>query len=378
MVLEFGDVSKNINHLIMKTFLFVLLCSLATITVSGQQPAFQAPEYRRIEAAINDSASPYFYPVLMNRYQKGDTTLSPKDYQMLYYGFLSSHDYTPRQFAPVPDSIQKLLKKDALSKEEYDALIAYEKECLQKFPFNPDDLLRLSDALLKTGAIEESLRYKKQYEMVLATILSSGDGLTEKTAWHVIAINHEYGLLQALGYHFGGQQTLTDSNCDYLEVDENKAGIKGFYFDISQTLRLPVDTVPDKEAEPLNIIDGVAQYTRNGDDVDMSLVADVDIDKKEIADCKGTLHFNGIIRFTTNAQTHKGLKYIHKQTHNWIVTHPFAEYDLDGVFVGKDSSLQQKLFDLQPGTIKKIEIIEPSHQGGSCSDGVIKIVTKHQ
>ncbi|MDP4201515.1 MAG: DUF4919 domain-containing protein [Bacteroidota bacterium] len=361
----------------MKTFLFVLLCGLATVSVSGQKSAFQAPEYRRIEAATNDSNSSYFYPVLMNRYQKGDTTLSLKDYQMLYYGFLSSHDYTPRQFASVPDSIQKLLKKDALSKEEYGALIAYEKECLRKFPFNPDDLLRLSEALSKTGDTEESLRYKKQYEMVMETILSSGDGLTEKTAWHVIAINHEYGLLKALGYRFGGQQTLTDSNCDYLEVGENKAGIKGFYFDISQTLRLPVDTVPDNEAEPLNIIDGVAQYSRNGDDVDMSLVAGVDIDKKEIADCKGTLHFSGIIRFTTNEQTHKGLKYIHKQTHNWIVTHPFAEYELDGVAVGKDPSLQQKLFDLQPGTIKKIEIIEPSRNGESCTDGVIKIITKH-
>ncbi|MBP1638659.1 MAG: hypothetical protein H6Q17_242 [Bacteroidetes bacterium] len=362
----------------MKIFLFVFFCCLATITVSAQKTSFQPPEYRRIEAATNDSTSQYYYPVLFDRYQRGDTTLSPKDYQMLYYGFSLSHAYNPRQFASVPESVQKLLKAEVLSKEEYKVLIGYEKECLRKFPFNPDDLFLLSEALLKTGNDGEAHRYKKQYEMVLATILSSGDGLTEKTAWHVVAINHEYSLLKALGYHSVGQQTLTDSNCDYLEVGENETGIKGFYFDISQTLRLPVDTMPENETEPLHIIDGVAQYTRNVDDVDMSLVVSVDMEKKEITDCEGTLHFSGIIRFTTNEQTHKGLKYIHKQTHNWIFRHPFAEYKLDGVAVGRNPSLQQKLFALQPEAVQKIEIIEPSHKGENCSDGVIKIVTKHK
>lgn len=66
-------------------------------------------------------------------------------------------------------------------------------------------------------------------------ILSSGDGLTEESAFYVINIPQEYDILNMIGFEFGGSQSLIKTN-DYLTVKENPANIKGLYFDISPRL----------------------------------------------------------------------------------------------------------------------------------------------
>jgi hypothetical protein len=71
---------------------------------------------------------------------------------------------------------------------------------------------------------------------VIETILSTGDGKTEETAWHVVSVEHEYDILKMLGFRFGGEQTLTNKGCDYLKVEQNKHDIKGFYFDVNKIL----------------------------------------------------------------------------------------------------------------------------------------------
>jgi len=72
-------------------------------------------------------------------------------------------------------------------------------------------------------------------------ILSSGDGRTEESAFHVISVSHEYDILQVLGFEFGGQQSLTTKDCDYLAVKENEYDIKGFYFNVQMLLEKEKD-----------------------------------------------------------------------------------------------------------------------------------------
>jgi hypothetical protein len=64
--------------------------------------------------------------------------------------------------------------------------------------------------------------------MTSRAILSTFDGLTGSTAWHVISI---------LGFHFVGSQMLTNNRCDYLEVTENQGKIQGFYFEFNKMLK---------------------------------------------------------------------------------------------------------------------------------------------
>ncbi len=75
-----------------------------------------------------------------------------------------------------------------------------------------------------------------QIKIILDAILSSGDGRSKKTAIYVIKVNHEYFVLNILGFEYGDGQMLLDNKFDYLTVNKNDQGIDGLYFDISISL----------------------------------------------------------------------------------------------------------------------------------------------
>ena len=64
----------------------LVLCSVAVSGVQAQQTA-GAPDDDAILQEIINSDSPYNYTALFTRYMAGDTTLTPKEYHYLYYGY---------------------------------------------------------------------------------------------------------------------------------------------------------------------------------------------------------------------------------------------------------------------------------------------------
>ena len=75
----------------------------------------------------------------------------------------------------------------------------------------------------------------RQYRLnhLVAAILSSGNG-TKESPWVVISPNHEYDLLNFLGYVATGHKEL-DNNIDYISVNKtSKKSPDGFYFDASR------------------------------------------------------------------------------------------------------------------------------------------------
>ncbi len=78
--------------------------------------------------------------------------------------------------------------------------------------------------------------YSYKSELIYDAIFSSGDGISEETAFYVINISDEYRILNILDFEFGGQQRLLKSRYDYLKLQENEAGIDGLYFEISRSL----------------------------------------------------------------------------------------------------------------------------------------------
>lgn len=83
------------------------------------------------------------------------------------------------------------------------------------------------------GNTEMAEKLEFKLGRIIETIFSSGDGLTEKTAFHVISVSHEYDLIRALGFGFGGEQSLSNGKVDLLKVEANDYGINGMYFNIS-------------------------------------------------------------------------------------------------------------------------------------------------
>jgi hypothetical protein len=85
----------------------------------------------------------------------------------------------------------------------------------------------------------QSENFKKK--MVIKAIKSSGNGLKENTAFHVIDPSHEFDFLNELGLTYVGSNDMTTGFCDYLIVQNNEYNIRGLYFNISRILNVKAE-----------------------------------------------------------------------------------------------------------------------------------------
>ncbi len=220
------------NRVVLSVIIIFFSCA-----TTAQKNSFSVPDYKKIGKAISKADSPTFYPRLMQRYQAHDTTLSPSEYHLLYYGYSLQPEYAPYAHQPITDSLMVILREDMISPSQYNLVLKYGYAILDKNPFD----MRYLDPMIYICQMQgnKELAAKLEFKLgrIIETIFTSGDGLTEKTAFHVISVSHEYDLLRALGFGFGGQQSLTQGNSDFLKVESNDYGIKGMYFNISALLK---------------------------------------------------------------------------------------------------------------------------------------------
>ena len=83
-----GDIFLFMKKLVFFLCLFVPCVSWA-VTRPHTGPdtlAMSVPDMSAVRLAVQDRTSPYYYPVLMDRYLRRDTTLTADDYRYLYLG----------------------------------------------------------------------------------------------------------------------------------------------------------------------------------------------------------------------------------------------------------------------------------------------------
>lgn len=220
----------------------LLFLALAVFFPSGVfcQIEFLRPDYDAIEHAINDKADSMYYPSLFHRYVNNDTGLTTEQYRHLYYGYLFQEGYNPYgiQVEGIDDSIRAIMNKSEISQGDWKRIAGYSKESLQKGnPFNLDALYYLLVAYSEIGDTANEELCVSKLGGLLSAIGSTGNGLTEETAFHVINVSDEYTFLKVMGYTFAGKQHLTKNTCDYLEVTKEGESIDGMYFDVKQIFK---------------------------------------------------------------------------------------------------------------------------------------------
>jgi hypothetical protein len=216
-----------------KIFLLVLI--FASIISFSQDQEFNKPNYDVIKKEIKDVNSVYYYPKLKKKYDSGDFTMSPEEKRHLYYGFVFQADYSTEYTSKNRDRFVEILQKKELNEVDYDQIISYGDSILKTSPFDLRVLNYQNIAFEKRGINNRMIKSSAQMGIITNAILSTGDGLTEKSAFYVTTISHEYDILNIIGFEFGGSQSLIKT-CDYLTVKENSDKIKGLYFDISPSL----------------------------------------------------------------------------------------------------------------------------------------------
>ena len=154
-----------------------------------------APDFDRIKAEVNNPASPYYYPKLMERYERNETIMNLDDYRHLYYGYLFQEDFNPYPSNNILDRNEALYHKSKHTRAELDSIITYANAALADNPFDFTQMDFLIYALRARGKVNLANIWQFRLNHLLQAIASSGTGTDPDNAWYVINPRHEYNLV---------------------------------------------------------------------------------------------------------------------------------------------------------------------------------------
>jgi hypothetical protein len=215
------------RQILIFTFLSIIFCN-----ANSQQLSYHKPDYDLIKKVIQDSSSVYYYPKLMSRLIAFDTTLTIEDYRNLYFGYIFQNEYKPYWKSPDEEKLLKYYRSERLEEKNYDEIIDLATHSINEFPFDLRQMNFLGYIYHLKGNEEMAKKVAGRFHGTLGAILSTGDGKTCETGFHVISVSHEYVLLNMFQFRMK-MQSLT-GNCDYLTLEKDDRNIDGIYFDIKK------------------------------------------------------------------------------------------------------------------------------------------------
>lgn len=227
-----------------------ILISLIAVTVSAQLPFERirrdAPNLEKIKREVNDRSGKFYYPRLMEKYLGNDTVMKLDEFRHLYLGYIFQEDYDPYRPSPAPDMNTPLYHTTNPTSAQCEEIIANAKVALANNPFDMRQISAMIAALnlLNQTDLAKIWQYKLNY--LLMSIVSTGTGEDEDHAWYVIEPQHEYVLLNHMGYQVTNH-LFYDPFYEFLTVVDVQAGKKGgFYFNLKPMLEEHYRKFPDE------------------------------------------------------------------------------------------------------------------------------------
>lgn len=197
----------------------------------AQKSIAQKPNYKKIKKLTFKKKSDFYYLKLAKKFTKGHN-MSLEEKRAFYYGFAFRYSYEPYKISKSRKQINSILQKKVFNKStlnELDVLIRTE---LSDNPFDIE-LHNLHIFVYKKLRLKDKVLLKlKQIQVIKDAILSTGNGKTKKTAYHVIFVKNEYDILKLLQIKAIKHQFI-DKNYECVLVEENTRGIKKVFFNIT-------------------------------------------------------------------------------------------------------------------------------------------------
>ena len=216
------------------------------ITIFAQKAAkfdVKKVDFEKIREEISDPNSKYYYPKLMSSYLSNDTVLDFEGYRHLYYGYTFQEDYNPFRESEFSQEIEPLYYKKEFTRAECDSIEKFAEKTLNDNIFDFRQMNFYIFALREKKKLARASIRQYRLNHLVAAILSSGSG-TKESPWVVISPNHEYDLLNFLGYVATDYKEL-DNKIDYITVNKvSKKSPEGFYFDASRIFEVANEKFP--------------------------------------------------------------------------------------------------------------------------------------
>lgn len=216
--------------------LSLVIMLLLGATAYAQESTMEQPDFNAIKKEVNDPRSPYYYPTLIQKYNSNDTTMTDDEFRYYYLGYTFQEDYNPYRTSEFAHQIDHLYKQNKkLSVAEYENLVKFAKQTLDDDPFDLRQINILIHGLKGLKRYRDAAVWQYRLDHLIDAIISTGDGTTPETAWHVIYPNHEYIILNCLGMK-GVDFVFVEPYYDYVEIEKNTRRIEGFYFNVKRIL----------------------------------------------------------------------------------------------------------------------------------------------
>ncbi|MBR5138065.1 MAG: DUF4919 domain-containing protein [Alistipes sp.] len=210
------------------------------------------PDEEDILRKIMDGSSPFFYGNLQMRYNNLEQ-LTDEEYHYLYYGYAYHENYKPTATnTAVTDLYASMvgLDIDNPDQRQVDYIISVCNEAMLVDPFDPTTLNMLVFAYGARGDKAKEEAYFRHLQGVLGTIMSSGDGRSEKYPMHIIMFSHAVDVVASMGIEAKRAEIISRS-VEYIPLVEPRkvpdGKIRGFYFDYSRIYRNKPDDVTFKK-----------------------------------------------------------------------------------------------------------------------------------
>lgn len=227
-----------------RILMVVVLALGAAVSLRGAgagnaRQSLGAPDMERIATETCNPASSLYYPKLLRAFMANDTTMTPEQFQYLYYGAFFQEDYDPYRSSPNPQLLQELIPiyaKERRTRADRTKMADYANAVLAS---NPLDLRQLTNRIYvyeQNGKYDLAKIWQFKLNHLLLAIAASGTGLTPETAWIVVYPQHEYDFLNLSGRIASGQR-FEAPHFDYISVQKrSNSDPEGYYFNIADLL----------------------------------------------------------------------------------------------------------------------------------------------
>jgi hypothetical protein len=209
----------------MKKQLFVTLFVIfGSVCCFGQKVL--TVDFTQIKARIENENASFYYPALMQRFVKGDTTFTDDECAAIYYGSYFQPVFDP--YATISEAFTKLYDAKLYGKALFIGLNE-----LNKNPVNAALTFKILVCYDALDLKDSATMYANRYFTMLKAIYNSGEGSDIERAMVVLKVADEYEILKD-AHLSSAYQTLMGST-DKLVLDDaskKKAKIEALYFNV--------------------------------------------------------------------------------------------------------------------------------------------------
>ena len=233
-----------------RTYITLLLIVISSIMIGASaQYRFEVREldFDKIKSETLDPYSRYYYPKLVRSFNSNDTIMNFEAYRDLYYGFIYQEDYNPFRTNDFEgkEEVESLYYQQELTRDECDKIEKYAIQALDDNPFDIDQITYYIYSLKQKKKYARAAVRQYRLDKLIAAIMSSGRG-TEDEPWVVLYPEHEYSLINFLGYVAKDHQELPGGiDCIKAASETDASKTKDFYFDVSRMLQEAARKFPD-------------------------------------------------------------------------------------------------------------------------------------